>query len=71
MVGIITFIVLNVEVIQVSINRSRKGKINLVHLRKNLRERQKQTIIQTLKGKPVEEERERSIQLGKLSPRKL
>lgn len=71
MVGIITFIVLNVEVIQVSINRSRKGKTNLVHLRKNLRERQKQTIIQTLKGKPVEEERERSIQLGKLSPRKL
>lgn len=35
MVGLITFIVLNLEVNQVSV-RSGKGKTNLVQLRKNL-----------------------------------
>lgn len=66
MVGLVTFIVLNLEVNQVLV-RSGKGKTNLVQLGKNLREGKKQSTRQTLKGNPDEEERERSPCPGKLS----
>lgn len=57
MVGRVTFIVLNLEVNQVSV-RSGKGKTNLVQLGKNLGEGKKQGTGQTLKGNPDEEEGE-------------
>lgn len=57
MVGLIAFIVLNLEVNQVSV-RSARGKTNLVQLRKNLGKGKKQGTVQTLEGNPDEEERE-------------